>query len=163
MKHLILRQGNTNYWKYSLLPFGISLLLCFIFMLVRGCTHKEMSETFCVEVGRGEEIINVIDANTFIPCNSEQWAGLQGMHQEFRVDLGSEPGMAYVQYDMYTQKDDITILYDGKVVHHSGLISGRHEASFYFSGSINGPSYCDIIVQAPEEGTQWVFTVFCPS
>ena len=65
MKHLILRQGDANYWKYSLLPFGILLLLCLIFLLVRGCTHKEISETFCVEaeVIQGEDTTIAVDTN----------------------------------------------------------------------------------------------------
>ena len=164
MGHLILRQGDTNYWKYSLLPFGILLLLCLIFMLVRGCNKKEMSETFCVEaeVIQGEDTTTAVDTNTYVPCNAQQESGGQG-YQEFKVNLGSEPGMVYVQYDMQYKKDDITIIYDGKVLHNSGLIRGSHEASFYFPGSKNGPSFCEIIMQAPEGGTVWEFIVACPN
>lgn len=71
--------------------------------------------------------------------------------------------MVYLQYDMKIKKDDITIIYDGRVLYNSGLISGIHEASFYFRGSINGPSFCEIIMQAPEEDTRWDFNVSCPS
>lgn len=164
MKHLILRQGDTNHWKYSLLPFGILLLLCLIFLLVRGCNKKEMSETFCVEAGviQGEDTTTAVDTNTYVPCNAQQESGGQG-YQQFKVDLGSEAGMVYVQYDMLTLKDDITIRYDGKVVHHSGMVSGRREASFYFPGSKNGPSFCEITIEAPIEDTQWQFIVACPN
>lgn len=154
MKHFILRQLNPRYWFWTLLPFFILTILGLSFVLLRGCSDKEVSRTVC-----NEEVYSV---DSVIICNSMTQSGAVGMDQRYRVELGKQSGEVWVSYDMYDIPDEIMVLYNGKKVHNSGMVNGVHQFSFTYKGSKHGPSYCDVIIQAPDYSTGWEFTVFCP-
>ena len=154
MKHFILRQLNPKFWFWSLLPFFVLIAVGLFLVLFRGCNSKDASQVSC----DGDDY----SVDSIIACNSLTQAGAFGLDQKFRVGLGEQKGMVWVHYDMYSVPDDIKVIYNGKVVHHSGMTSGEHQFSFAYKGSKKGPSYCDVIMQAPDYQTGWEFTVYCP-
>ena len=154
MKHLFLRQLNPKYWLWALLPFFVITAIGLSLVLFRGCNDIEVSQISC-----GDADYSV---DSVIACNALTQAGAFGLDQKFRVGLGEQKGTVWVRYDMYTVPDDIKVIYNGKEIHHSGMISGEHQFSFTYKGSRKGPSYCDVIMQAPSYQTGWEFTVYCP-
>lgn len=121
MKHLVLRQLDTNYWRYTFLPFNILLLLCLIFLLVRGCTHKEMSEAVCVEVAPG------VDSNVVVTDDNANCS--RGIDMVFILDVTSsmEDEIYNLRNSIERYADKVKEVSNGK--YRFGLITVHGESA----------------------------------
>lgn len=108
---------------------------------------------------RVEEIYTFISTD----CNEVTTAGNQGVDIK-RVGLGKNSGLVRVVYEMYSIPDEMTIQYkSAKVAGTNGLVSGSGTLSFNYTPTKNAPDFCIITVNAPNAGTAWTYTAYCPT
>jgi hypothetical protein len=105
---------------------------------------------------------NFLPPNTK-PCDYDQSVnGGQG-NNEYTHNLGSDPGIVNITYNMQIIPDKISIYYDGKLVASSGkLVSNTGSVSFYYPAEKGKPTYCKVILYAPEDNTSWSYHIGCP-
>lgn len=105
---------------------------------------------------RNEEITAVVH------CNEEVQSGGKG-RTETRHELGNVSGRIVIDYDMQNIPDQMEVYYDGRmVVSTDGLVSGEGKISFNYSADRSKPSFCTVVVSAPNDGTIWGYRVGCP-
>src|SRR5690606_760291 len=99
-----------------------------------------------LEECRNEEIHAPI-----VQCNQEVQSGGFG-YTETRHELGSSGGLVIIQYDMNNIPDKLEVIYNGQIVATTGgLVSGGGRLSFNYDPSRGGPTFCTVVVSAPDE------------
>ena len=96
-------------------------------------------------------------------CSAVQNAG-GDVADTRNVPLGRRSGSFSLSYEMYSIKDQIRVIYDGKTIFDSGCVSGGKMQLIPYSGLA---SFVTVQV-APNcsggtSGTAWNYTLACPS
>ncbi|CAM3775130.1 hypothetical protein FLGE108171_14645 [Flavobacterium gelidilacus] len=95
-----------------------------------------------------------------IDCDATVKSGGQGITENIH-DLGNKKGKVIVEFDMNRIPDELIVYLDDKVVTSTnGLVSGRGYVEFNFDPTTS--KSCKIVVQAPQENTEWQYLVNCP-
>jgi len=94
------------------------------------------------------------------PCNTATNSGGQGVtttsHQ-----LGRSSGTFSFSYNAFSQPDQFDILYEGRTIFSTGgPVSGSNTVAVSYSGS---STQITVRVTGPSAGTEWEYTVSCPS
>lgn len=82
--------------------------------------------------------------------------------EQHKIDLGSTKGTFQFDYDTYSIKDKIEILYEGQKIFDTGCVGKSESQSLKYEGTT---SKIDVIVSpncSGQSGTQWNFAVHCP-
>jgi hypothetical protein len=96
------------------------------------------------------------------PCNEATESGGQGTTTTIH-ELGTAgPTSFQLTYQMYTQQDQLEVFYESALIYTTGgLVSGGQTVT------VNVPAgtsqQVTVVVSAPESGTIWDYTVFCPA
>lgn len=116
----------------------------------------------------GDVIVNVggTDSNgvkfTILnKCSTQQVAGADTPETRV-IDLGTNHGAFKFDWETYTQKDRITVSYEGKTLFDSGCVGANGTQNLSYSGT---STFVTVTVQpncAGGSGTAWNFTVYCP-
>lgn len=121
------------------------------------CRNREVIDSVSVE----EDSTSTKVDNT-INCDATVNSGGQG-ETKTQHELGNKSGTVMVEYDMKSLPDEITILYDNKVVASSkGLVSGTNSISFNYKASAGKSTSCIVIISAPYDNTEWGYLLNCP-
>lgn len=110
--------------------------------------------SLCKELG-------LLTTGPIVHCNREQQSGGQeGDHRT--VQMGVAAGVIELEYKMYTVPDQLQIFYEGEMLFDSTKRSGGETVSIPFSGR---SSRIEVTVTGnqEEEGTEWEYTIQCPS
>jgi hypothetical protein len=88
--------------------------------------------------------------------NQQQVSGGQGI--DTRVfDLGFTQGSFSLQYELFTNPDQVEVFYEGSVIFTTGgLASGSATQNLSINGS---SSLVTVVISAPNAGTQWNYTL----
>lgn len=100
-----------------------------------------------------------------IPCNNGMNANGRNEEHHKPYDLGTNSGIVKYCYDTKNIADRVKIIYDGRVIHDSGMISTVTERCFDFNYQYdpNKPRYLDVYVFPSENpGTVWEYNIDCP-
>jgi hypothetical protein len=84
---------------------------------------------------------------------------------ERTYDLGNTPGTVTIDYDMKSIEDALEVYYDGRLIASTGGPVKHSEGGplrFYYQPGPGKPTYVKVIVRAPNEGTEWTYTISCP-
>lgn len=104
----------------------------------------------------------VADARPPRPCGQVTASGGQGVTRT-RHALGTRPGLVRITYDMYSISDRLDCYYQGvPVASTGGLVSGSGVLQWTYAPTPDDPSWCQVVVSAPNSGTAWVYTIYCP-
>ena len=78
-------------------------------------------------------------------------------------DLGNSAGVVNISYHMLAAPDKMDVYYDGQLVASTnGLVQFDGFLSFKYIPLMGKPNYCIVVMTAPENDTQWNYTVNCP-
>ena len=99
---------------------------------------------------------------TIVPCNQSSSSGGQGTTVTV-YELGTAgPTSFQVQYEMYNIPDQLDITYEGSTIFTTGgLVSGG--ATETVAVPAGSSTQITVTVSAPNAGTAWDYTVFCPA
>jgi hypothetical protein len=68
-----------------------------------------------------------------------------------------------ITYDMFGIPDRLDCYYKGTLVASTGgLVSGTGTLQWAYAPEPGDPSWCLVVVSAPNAGTAWVYTLDCP-
>lgn len=96
------------------------------------------------------------------PCGQVTASGGQGTTRT-RHALGASPGLVRITYDMYGIPDRLDCFYKGVLVASTGgLVSGTGTLQWTYAPAPGDPSWCLVVMSAPNSGTAWVYTINCP-
>jgi hypothetical protein len=96
------------------------------------------------------------------PCGEVTASGGQGTTKT-RHGLGPDAGLVRITYDMYSIPDRLDCFYKGVLVASTGgLVSGAATLQWAYNPQPGDPSWCLVVVSAPNSGTAWTYTVQCP-
>lgn len=105
---------------------------------------------------------NDLRADNKINCNSTVKSGGQGVTNT-QHELGNTSGTVVIEYDTKQVPDEIKVYYDNVIVAQSnGLVRGVGKLRFKYNATAGKPTFCNVIVSAPEENTQWDYLLNCP-
>lgn len=81
------------------------------------------------------------------------------MHQ-----LGSRAGRVNVYYNMYSVPDELIVVHGNTVVASTGeFVAGSGTLTFNYDPALhNNNDYVMVWVNAPQDGTQWTYSITCP-
>jgi hypothetical protein len=97
------------------------------------------------------------------PCGEVTASGGEGTTRT-RHALGPAPGVVRITYDMFTIPDRLDCYYMGVLVATTGgLVSGQGTLEWSYLPALGDPSWCLVVVSAPNSGTAWVYTINCPA
>ncbi|MBA3935826.1 MAG: hypothetical protein H0X38_00015 [Planctomycetes bacterium] len=97
------------------------------------------------------------------PCGQATASGGQGTTKT-RHGLGPTAGLVRITYDMYSIPDRLDCFYKGVLVASTGgLVSGSATLQWAYNPQPGDPSWCLVVMSAPNSGTAWVYTLDCPS
>ncbi len=104
----------------------------------------------------------VIDSTSVIvACNEEVQSGGQGQTTS-KHSLGNQAGTVEVVYDMKSVPDRMDIYFNGTIVASTNKdVSGTGSLNFNVPQN-NNINYCEVVVSAPYEGTEWGYKINCP-
>lgn len=98
-----------------------------------------------------------------IQCNVQSGSGGQGTSFINQI-LGTDTGFVRVTYQMYSVPDRMDVYYNNNLMASTnGLVSGTGTLLFYYAPDSAGPYSCVIKISAPNPGTAWNFTAYCPT
>lgn len=96
------------------------------------------------------------------PCGEVTASGGEGTTRT-RHALGPVAGLVQIAYDMYTIPDRLDCYFRGVLVASTGgLVSGSGTLQWTYAPAPGDPSWCLIVVSAPNSGTAWIYTLNCP-
>ena len=96
------------------------------------------------------------------PCGQVTASGGQGTTKT-RHGLGPTAGLVRITYDMYSIPDRLDCFYKGVLVASTGgLVSGAGTLSWAYAPQPGDPTWCMVVMSAPNSGTAWVYTLDCP-
>jgi hypothetical protein len=97
-----------------------------------------------------------------INCDASVKSGGHGVTNT-QHELGNNSGTVMIDYDMQQVPDEIKVYYDNAIVAQStGLVSGIGRLQFIYNAITGKPSFCTVMVSAPEKYTQWEYLLNCP-
>ncbi|MCW3054919.1 MAG: hypothetical protein JWN14_4089, partial [Chthonomonadales bacterium] len=92
-------------------------------------------------------------------CTVEENSGGQGIFTQ-TYDLGMNCGSFDFRYQAFSIPDQFQVFYEGKTMLDTGSVSGGTTVPILFGGTTN---QVIVVVTASLEGTQWNYTVGCPT
>jgi len=96
------------------------------------------------------------------PCDQSTASGGQGTTRT-RHALGPTPGQVRITYDMYSIPDRLDCFCKGVLVASTGgLVSGSATLQWAYNPQPGDPSWCLVVMSAPNSGTAWIYTLNCP-
>jgi hypothetical protein len=97
------------------------------------------------------------------PCDyNESKEGGKGVTTNFH-SLGSTPGQVTITYQMQNLPDRIDVYYDDVLVASTNnYVKGGGTLSFYYPAENGKPTFCKIVLSAPNDGTAWSYKIGCP-
>lgn len=96
------------------------------------------------------------------PCGQVTASGGQGTTKT-RHGLGPTAGLVRITYDMYSIPDRLDCFYKGVLVATTGgLVSGTGTLQWAYNPQPGDPTWCLVVMSAPNSGTAWVYTLNCP-
>ena len=97
------------------------------------------------------------------PCGQVTTSGGQGTTKT-RHALGTKAGTVQVTYDMYAIPDSFDCYYNGVLVATTGgLVSGPGTLTWAYAPQPGDPTWCLVVMSAPNSGTAWTYTLHCPA
>jgi hypothetical protein len=109
-----------------------------------------------------DTVTRLIPDNT-VKCDASVKSGGQG-ETVTQHELGNNSGTVEVFYEMQVIPDEITIYYADRLVAKStGLVKGQGKLMFEYTYSANMPTFCTVIISAPQDNTQWEYLLNCPN
>jgi hypothetical protein len=97
------------------------------------------------------------------PCGTATASGGQGVTKT-RHGFGDQAGTVRIAYQMYTVPDRLDCYYRGVLVATTGgLVSGSGELNWHYDPQDGDPSWCLVVMSAPNDGTAWTYTLHCPA
>ncbi len=97
------------------------------------------------------------------PCGQVTASGGQGTTKT-RHGLGPTAGIVRITYDMYSIPDRLDCFYQGVLVASTGgLVSGSATLQWAYNPLPGDPTWCLVVMSAPNNGTAWVYTLNCPN
>ncbi|MDJ1173517.1 hypothetical protein [Roseofilum capinflatum] len=76
-------------------------------------------------------------------------------------NMGTTSGTVTITYEMCPNPDKLEIFYEGQIIESTGgLVSNSGTLQAQFDGS---SSQVEVVISAPNEGTEWAYLVFCPN
>jgi hypothetical protein len=97
------------------------------------------------------------------PCGVVTASGGQGVTRT-RHALGLTSGLVRITYDMYGIPDRLDCFYKGVLVASTGgLVSGSGTLDWTYTLTPGDPTWCLVVMSAPNSGTAWIYTLNCPS
>jgi len=101
------------------------------------------------------------EQNSIINCNEEVQSGGQGQTTTTH-SLGNQAGTVEVVYNMKSVPDRMDIYINGSIVASTNQdVSGTGSLNFNVPQN-NNINYCEVVVSAPYEGTEWGYKINCP-
>jgi hypothetical protein len=97
------------------------------------------------------------------PCNtSEDVSGGTGFFESFH-DLGSESGKVTIRYNMLNIPDKMDVYHNDVIVASTNqLVSGTGSISWSYKAQPGEPTFCKIVMTAPQANTSWIYYIGCP-
>lgn len=96
------------------------------------------------------------------PCGEATESG-GSVTTRTRHALGVFPGTVSIAYEMFEIPDRLDCYYQGVLVATTGgLVSGAGTLHWAYAPQSGAPTWCLVVVSAPEDGTAWIYTVTCP-
>jgi hypothetical protein len=97
------------------------------------------------------------------PCGVATASGGKGLTRT-RHGLGTTAGTVRISYEMYSIPDRLDCYYHGVLVATTGgLVSGAGELTWAYDPQDGDPSWCLVVMSAPNDGTAWTYTLSCPA
>jgi len=97
------------------------------------------------------------------PCDYDETTSGGKGYKEIIHQLGTQPGLVQINYNMLNIPDEMSVYYNEQLVASSnGLVSGTGNLSFYYQAIPGEPTYCKIVMRAPQNGTAWNYHIGCP-
>jgi hypothetical protein len=94
-------------------------------------------------------------------CNSAQVQGSDTPETRM-IEMGKPSGTFNFTWDMYTQKDQMTVSYGGTQLFDTGCVSGSGSRQITYSGTSTQVTISVKPNCAGGSGTSWTFTASCP-
>ena len=168
---------SLNYFSYRywwlILLFFITYVIAWYFFCFK---TNNINEFKCNNFDQLNNRINSIEtsiddccacktaspANTK-PCNtSEDISGGTGYFESFH-ELGNAPVLVTITYDMRNIPDQIDVYYNNVIVASTHkLISGTGSISWSYMAQRGEPTFCKIVMTAPQANTAWAYFIGCP-
>lgn len=125
-------------------------------------TVLEMGGRFDNVLQGSIELLGVGPLSVSQACAQAASAGGQG--ETFNDhDLGYRAGWVRVSYEMFNVPDRMQLIYNGQVVADTGgLVPGQGSLYWYYPADPGQPTTLTIRVYAPNPGTAWNYTFYCP-
>lgn len=97
------------------------------------------------------------------PCDyNESKEGGKGIETSFH-GLGENAGLVTVAYQMQNVPDRIDVYYDDILVASTNnYVRGGGTLSFYYPAEKGKPTFCKVVLSAPNNGTAWSYNISCP-
>lgn len=124
-------------------------------------TVPNITSTGDVVVNIGGTDSNGVTFTVLNQCSTQQVAGADTPETRV-IDLGKNHGTFQFDYETYSQKDRITVTYEGTTLFDTGCVGASGTKNLTYSGSSTSVT---VTVQpncAGGSGTSWNFTVYCP-
>lgn len=127
------------------------------------CPDKELMEQKIDSLNQLIDDCRGKQSSSIQPCNSaESINGGPGFFQQ-KHNLGPTPGNVNVNYDMSVLPDKLEVVYNGKIVASTGsFVSNSGNLTWYYPAEKGKPTFCSVVLSAPQDGTQWTYYINCP-
>jgi hypothetical protein len=112
---------------------------------------------------RGFALVAFPDASVMpAKCSTTQVAGGDAADTRY-IQLGSTSGTFSFQYQTFTFKDQIRVVYEGKVLFDTGCVGASNTVSISYAGSASIVTVEVIPNCSGGTGTEWNYTLSCPN
>ena len=92
-------------------------------------------------------------------CDGFQEAGYQGTTTSV-INMKQTSGNFQIQYEMYGNPDQMTVRYEDEEIYSTGgLVQYSDTVDLSFSGD---SQLIEVVMYAPNDGTEWKYSVSCP-
>lgn len=120
------------------------------------CQNRESTDSTAVVIDSSSVKNEIVD------CDATVKSGGKGT-TETTHQLGQNSGKVVIKYNMQNIPDQMIVYYNNEIVAQTdGLVSGLGTLEFEYNPS--GSNYnCKIIVDAPQDKTNWEYIVNCPN
>ena len=162
-----------RFWWLVWLIF-IAYIICWILFCFNkncdNCYNQKQLENRIIEVQK--QLDNCCDCKTnksnilppnIKPCDyDESISGGKG-YKESIHQLGPDPGLVVINYQMKAIPDKMEVYYDNVLVASTkDFVSGAGSISFYYPADLQKETYCKVVMSAPQDGTEWSYHIGCP-
>ncbi len=94
-----------------------------------------------------------------VRCGDPHTSGW-GTYGTYAVDISTSAGWVTVQYNMFTIADQLKLIYEGKVIFDSGVVTGSNKVERFINGA-SSILYVKMTGIDENVSTKWQFIVNC--